>query len=124
MLTFVYYQYNSNPYEPLRADTEGNSSQAHNKHQQIQKAINYSRPFLEGLSQEPLPLIDFNLENMAQCNTRFTALCYFLECYWSCCRLIINLKPKWLNPLKSINSYDWSIILVGGIKTPSEMGNY
>ena len=44
----MYYQYNSNPYQPLRADTEGNGSQARNKRKQIRKAIKYSRPFLEG----------------------------------------------------------------------------
>ena len=77
----MYYQYNSNPYQSLRADTERNGSQARNERKQIWKAINYNRPFLKGWSQDPLTLIDFNLENMAQCNTRFTALYYFLECY-------------------------------------------
>ena len=65
-----------------------------------------------------------NLENMAQCNTRFTALYYFLEYYWSLCRPIVNSKPKWLNPLKSMNLCDWSIILGGGIKTPYEVRNH
>ena len=116
----MYSQYNSDPYQPLRADTEGNVSQARNKRKQIQKVINYSRPFLKGWSQEPLTLIDFNLENVVQCNTRFTALYYFLECYWSLCRPIINSKLKWLNALKSMNSCYWSIILVGGIKVTSE----
>ena len=47
LLTFVYSQYSSNPYQPLRADTEGNVSQARkgNNRKQIEKAINYSRPF-------------------------------------------------------------------------------
>ena len=50
VLTFVYSQYSSNPYQPLRADTEGNGSQARksNNRKQIRKVINYSRPFLEG----------------------------------------------------------------------------
>ena len=61
---------------------------------------------------------------MAQCNTWFTALYYFFESCWSLCRLIINLKPKWLNPLKSMNLCDWSIILGGRIKTPSEVRNH
>ena len=116
----MYSQYNSNPYQPLRADTEGNGSQASNKRKQIQKVINYSRPFLEGWSQEPLMLINFNLENMAQCNTRFTALYYLLECYWSFCRPIINSKP----PLKSMDLCHWYIILGGRIKTPSEVRNH
>ena len=116
----MYYQYNSNPYQQLRADTEGNGSQACNKHKQIRKVINYSQPFLEGCSQEPLTLIDFNLENMAQCNTRFTAVYYFFECYWSGCRPIVNSKSKCLNPLKSTNSCKWSIILVSGIRVTSE----
>ena len=30
--------------------------------------INYSQPFLKGWSQEPLKLIDFNLENMVLWN--------------------------------------------------------
>ena len=120
----MYSQYSSNLYQSLRAVTEGNGSQAWNKRKQIQKAINYSRPFLDGWSQEPLTLIDFNLENMAQCSTRFTALYYFLECYWSFGRPIINLKPKWHNPLKLMNLCHWSIILGGRIKTPSEVLNH
>ena len=77
----MYSQHISNPYQPLRADTEGNGSQARkgNIHTQIRKVINYSRPFLEGWRQEPLTLIDFNLENMTQCNTIFTDLYSFLE---------------------------------------------
>ena len=48
VLTFVYSQYISNSYQPLKADTEGNGSQAckGNKRKQIRKAINDSRPFL------------------------------------------------------------------------------
>ena len=57
---------------------------------------------------------------MAQCNTIFTAVYYFLESFWSGCRPIVNSKSKWLNPLKPINSYNWSIILGGRVKTPSE----
>ena len=64
------------------------------------------------------------MENMAQYNVIFTDFYYFLEFYWSGCRPIVNSKPKWLNPLKSMNSCDWSISLVGGVKTPSEVGNY
>ena len=42
----MYYEYNSNPYQLLRADTEGNGSQARNKYKKMWKAINYSWPFL------------------------------------------------------------------------------
>ena len=63
-----------------------------------------------------------NLENMAQSNKIFTDLYYFLE--FLLVRLqtnnIVNLKPKWLNPHKSMNSSDWSIILGGRLKFPSE----
>ena len=122
MFTFVYSQYSSNTYQPLRADTEGNGIQAckGKNHKQIRKVINYSQPFPEGWSQEPLTSTNFNLENMAQCNIIFTDLNYFLECYWSFCRPIVNSKRKWLNPLKSMNLCDWSIILGGAIKVPSE----
>ena len=46
---------------------------------------------------------------MTKCDIIFTELYYFLECYWSGCRPIVNLKPKWLNPLKPRNSYYWLI---------------
>ena len=39
----IYYQYNTNPYQPLRADTEGNGSQARNKYKQILKMINFNQ---------------------------------------------------------------------------------
>ena len=37
---------------------------------------------------------------------------------------IYILIIKWLNPIKSMNLYDWSVSLVGRVKTPSEVGNY
>ena len=40
---------------------------------------------------------------MAQCNTIFTALYYFLECYWSPCKPIIGAKPKMLSLLRLSN---------------------
>ena len=63
----MYSKYISTLYQPLRADREWKGSQSckGNNRKQMRKAINYSRPFLEGWSQEPLKLIDFNLENMA-----------------------------------------------------------
>ena len=61
---------------------------------------------------------------MAKCNTIFTALYYFLECYWSFCKLIEGAKPTMPNLLWSINPHDWSIILGGWIKTPSEVWNH
>ena len=57
---------------------------------------------------------------MAQCNTIFTALYYFLKCEWSFYKPIVSDKPKMASPLRSINPHHWSIILVGGIKVPSE----
>ena len=65
-----------------------------------------------------------NLENVTKCNIIFTALYYFLACYWSGCRPIVNSKPKFLNPLKSMNLCHWSIILGGGIKTSTEVRNH
>ena len=74
-------------------------------------------------------MINFNLlqlEDMTKCNIIFTKLYYFLECYWSGCRPIVNLKAKWLNPLKSINACYWSITLerrsqntLSGMEPPS-----
>ena len=77
----MYSHYIGNIYQPLRADIEWNGSQVHkgNNRKQIRKAINYSRPFLKGWRKEPLTLIDFNLENMGQCNIKFPDLYYFLE---------------------------------------------
>ena len=61
---------------------------------------------------------------MAQCNTIFTALYYFLKCEWLFCKPIVSAKPKMPSPLSSIYPHHWSIILGGRIKTPSEVWNH
>ena len=61
---------------------------------------------------------------MAPCNTIFPALYYFLKCYWSFSKPIIGAKPKMPSLLRSINQHDWSIILGGRIKIPSEVWNH
>ena len=66
--------------------------------------------------------ITFNLPhlgNMAQCNTRFTALYYFHKYDWSNYKLIVCSKSKLLIHLRSINSHDWSVTLRGGVKVSS-----
>ena len=44
----MYSQYNSNPYQPLKADTEGNGSQARNKRKQIRKRLTTADLFSKG----------------------------------------------------------------------------
>ena len=63
---------------------------------------------------------------MTKCDIIFSKWYYFLECYWSGCRPIVNSKPKWLNPLKAINPHDWTVSLfrqgqntLSGMEPPS-----
>ena len=48
---------------------------------------------------------------MAQCNTIFTAVYYFLECYWSGCKFEVKMaQPSEANELILLVSYPlrWS----------------
>ena len=49
------------------------------------------------------------LANIAQCNIIFSDLENLLKCYWPDSRPTVNLKPKWLNPIHSINLHNWTI---------------
>ena len=43
---------------------------------------------------------------------------------WSGCRPIVNLKPKWVNPLRSISLHDWTKSFCRRVKTPSAVWNH
>ena len=76
------------------------------------------------LSRKQTPkTIHFNrphLGNLAQCNTRFTALYYFHKYNWPNSKPIVCSEPKMFCHLVLVNSHDWSVTLRGGIKVPSE----
>ena len=90
---------------------------------QILTMINYSLPFLWKIILKTININRLQFEDMTKCNIIFTELYYFLECYWSGCRPIENSKPKWLNPLESMNACYWSITLERGeSKHPQRYG--
>ena len=70
---------------------------------------NFNWCFLGRWSKETVSLTRAITENIVQCNIIFSDLEYFLKCYWSDCGPIANPKPKWVNPIRSISPYHWTM---------------
>ena len=90
----------------------------------IQTTINLTDLFLAEWNQESLSLRDFNLENMHKCNIIFSDLDYFLKCYWTDSRPIVNSKPTWVNPFRQIKLHNWTISFCRRSSTPSAVWNH